>query len=87
MKFICEFAHPDKIARTTMEIPVELTADDMAELDRLRERQKQRDKQKLPRNTDLDVVVLAMALRHAYKVAPADYVHLRDGVHPVPKLH
>ena len=92
MEFLCEFGDPNNPA-ATIDIPVELTADDMAELDMIRERQKQRDKQKLPRNTDLDVVVLAMALRHAYKIIQSlpgyeHYRHMRDGVHgPVPKLH
>jgi hypothetical protein len=87
VKFICKFADVENIAVTTMEIPVELTAEDFAELDGIRERQKERDKQNLPPDTDLDVVAMAMALRHAYKVAPDGYSHLAGGVHPVAMSH
>jgi hypothetical protein len=87
MKFNCEFAHPDDIAATTMIIPITLTADDMADLARLREREKQRDARGLPRDTDLETVQLAMALRHAYKLAPDEFQHIRGGVHAVPQVH
>jgi hypothetical protein len=87
MNFICEFADPDDVAATMMEIPVRLTADDLAELDRICERQKERDEQNLPRDTDVNIVPLAMALRIAYQLAPEGYTHLQDGVHPVPKPH
>lgn len=73
MRFICEFGK----GAPALEIPVTLTAADLAELDGIRVRLKRG----LAPPTDLDLVVMAMALRHAYSVAPRGYQHVNGGVH------
>jgi hypothetical protein len=67
LQFLCEFGDPNNPA-ATIDIPVDLTADDLAELKMLKEREKFRDWCGLPHDTDLALVPQAMALRHAYKI-------------------
>jgi hypothetical protein len=80
MKFICEF-YDLKKRKAPVQIPVTLTADDVAELERIYDRQKECIARNLPVITDADMVAMAMALHHAYRLAPAGFQHVNGGVH------
>jgi hypothetical protein len=72
MRFTCRFGHEHRRDEEVV-IAVELTADETKAINCLR-----RDG-----DPHVDVKAKGMALRHAYRKAPPDYVHIANGIQQV----
>jgi hypothetical protein len=72
VRFLCDFASPHDRS-LTVTIPVELSADECGAVVALR------------RDGDpyATLKAEAYALRTAYRLAPPDYLHVKDGVRPI----